>query len=820
MDSVCVVITVGPRSHSLIATVASVTGQEDVRPEVVIVAKPDSDPRLAQLLEVLSARSGARVLRPTADRPGAQRNAGARASTASIVAFVDAGDVLDPGFCWVAMNRLVQNEELDATTCWTRRTWTHGSDRWVIPDQIELRTLVLRPREAPVVVVARRRLLEMLGGFDEGLETLDRYEFWLRALQRGARVEVIEQPLLTQTSSQASEGNDGITPEAYSNAMRAVQERHRLLFEREPAALLYERERELGGVLVEHHQLVKHRDQLVAEQTALDAELRELQTVLDRDGHGAVDFGDFRRADPISRDWGYDRGKPIDRYYIERFLEIHSADIRGAVLEVQEADFTRQFGGAQVERSEVVDLSLVNPGATIVADLRRATTIPDDSFDCFILTQTIHVIDDMTAVLRESFRILKPGGVLLATLPCISRVTLEYGADGDFWRMTEAGARKLFSMVFPKDHLQVQSYGNVLVGTAFMHGLACHEIDEREFERFDPFNPLLVGVRALKPMAGVATESPRRSRPRPQSTDENGSAVVLLYHRVAEPPTDVHGLAVSPPLFRSQMEYLRQNYQVMSLDELIAAVRQGNVPARAVAVTFDDGYVDNLTHACPVLVDLDLPATFFVTTAGLDEDREYWWDTLERIFLRNASLPKTLEIVLGEEHMRLLTESSDERRAAHRVLNNALTRADLATRDQLMRQLHQWSGFSPVAGSMNRVMRGQDLLRMAAFPLFDVGAHGVNHLAMAYQPLDVQRQELADSRADLERLLSRRVTMFAYPYGNVSEETATFVRDVGFKAAVTSEPERLRPGIDFCRVPRLDVKAWGVAEFADRLARD
>ena len=114
------------------------------------------------------------------------------------------------------------------------------------------------------------------------------------------------------------------------------------------------------------------------------------------------------------------------------------------MLEVQEADYTRRFGGSAVERSDVVDLAESNAGATVITDLRAAANIPDATYDCVILTQTLHVIAPMTEAVAECHRILKPGGVLLVTLPCVSRVCLEYGRDGDFWRVTPAGARQLF----------------------------------------------------------------------------------------------------------------------------------------------------------------------------------------------------------------------------------------------------------------------------------------------------------------------------------------------------------------------------------------
>ena len=308
-SSMSVVISVD-RGDSLLATVDSAGAQEGACPEIVIVAKPEPDPRLTEFLKVLATRPAARVVTASAHSPGAQKNAGIGASSGELIAFVDEGDILDPRFCRLAVDQLVSKAGVDVATCWIRQKLADQSDAWAIPNHIDLTTLVLHPRPAPVAVVVRRRFLQLLGYFDERLDTLDVYDFWLRALERNACVDVIEQPLLTQSAQSVVDPRGG---NAYSDAMRSVRQRHWKVFDQDPASLLYERERELGGLVVRHQELVSRRDQLVAAQAALDAELHELNMTIERAGRSAVEFGDLRRVDPISRDWGYDRGKPIDR---------------------------------------------------------------------------------------------------------------------------------------------------------------------------------------------------------------------------------------------------------------------------------------------------------------------------------------------------------------------------------------------------------------------------------------------------------------------------------------------------------------------------
>src|SRR5206468_2861279 len=126
-------------------------------------------------------------------------------------------------------------------------------------------------------------------------------------------------------------------------------------------------------------------------------------------------------VEPLSRRFGLDRGRPVDRVLIERFLGEHAADVRGRVLEVYEPTYTERFGGSRVTRSEVVDASAANPRATLVGDLRSPGWLPERAFDCVILTQTLHSAPDPGAVLRSLAAALAPGGVLLASFAGVSQ---------------------------------------------------------------------------------------------------------------------------------------------------------------------------------------------------------------------------------------------------------------------------------------------------------------------------------------------------------------------------------------------------------------
>ena len=214
---------------------------------------------------------------------------------------------------------------------------------------------------------------------------------------------------------------------------------------------------------------------------------------------GHVRFGSLRRLRPISREWGFDRGRPIDRYYIERFLARQATDIRGHVLEIGSNRYTRTFGGDRVERSDVLHVADALPGVTIVGDLTSADHIPSDSFDCLILTQTLQCLYDVRSAIGTLHRILKPGGVALVTFPGISKVSREdMERWGYYWSFTSSSAQRLFGEVFDAPDVRVEAHGNVLTAIAFLHGIATGELEPEELDYHDPDYELLLSVRARK----------------------------------------------------------------------------------------------------------------------------------------------------------------------------------------------------------------------------------------------------------------------------------------------------------------------------------
>lgn len=204
--------------------------------------------------------------------------------------------------------------------------------------------------------------------------------------------------------------------------------------------------------------------------------------------------GTVRRTVPVSRDFGYDRGSPVDRYYIERFLAERRAAITGRVLEVKDAGYTTRFGSG-VTHADVLDVDRSNARATIMGDLQALDGVADDTFDCFVLTQTLQLVYDLEAAVGHVHRILRPGGTLLATVPVVSRVMSMPGRFDDYWRFTQASCERLFGGF---GEVEVVSYGNVLASTAFLRGLAADELRRRDLDVVDPDYATLLGVAARK----------------------------------------------------------------------------------------------------------------------------------------------------------------------------------------------------------------------------------------------------------------------------------------------------------------------------------
>lgn len=202
---------------------------------------------------------------------------------------------------------------------------------------------------------------------------------------------------------------------------------------------------------------------------------------------------------PISNDFGLSRGTPIDRYYIESFLQEYNADIKGAVLEIAESTYTKQFDHG-VTSFEILHVDESNRKATIIGDLTQPETLPDKTVDCFICTQTLNFIFDVRKAIEGCFKLLKDGGVFLGTVSGISQISrYDMNRWGDYWRFTDLSLKKLFAEYFREENITIQMYGNVFAANAFLQGLALEDIEDKSLLNVRDIDyQVTLGIRAVR----------------------------------------------------------------------------------------------------------------------------------------------------------------------------------------------------------------------------------------------------------------------------------------------------------------------------------
>ncbi|HZG23637.1 MAG TPA: methyltransferase domain-containing protein [Chitinophagaceae bacterium] len=213
---------------------------------------------------------------------------------------------------------------------------------------------------------------------------------------------------------------------------------------------------------------------------------------------GTVALGDLKRIKPFSKQFGFDRGGAIDRYYIENFLQQETGSIRGKVLEIGDNSYTTSYGGDKVTKSEVLHVNENNKNATIIGDISSAPQIPDNTFDCIILTQTLHLIYNFKDALQTCYRILKPGGALLLTVPGITPIDHGEWNSIWYWSFTDKSMSALSKELFRDDRVEINTFGNVRVASSFLYGLGLKEITKEILDYSDPHFQVIITVKAVK----------------------------------------------------------------------------------------------------------------------------------------------------------------------------------------------------------------------------------------------------------------------------------------------------------------------------------
>jgi len=316
-------------------------------------------------------------------------------------------------------------------------------------------------------------------------------------------------------------------------------------------------------------------------------------------------------------------------------------------------------------------------------------------------------------------------------------------------------------------------------------------------------------------------------------------AVVLMYHRVAELESDAWDLAVAPENFEQHLRILKQTGNVISANELVERLGKHTLKRRSLVITFDDGYRDNYLAAKPLLERYELPATFFVATENIGQEKEFWWDELESIFLLSERLPALFSLIINghrvevdlsnkqqlskdlrPQHWRwkAVEEAPPNLRAALFYQVWQLLKALPYVEQQLViQQIREWAGLPSPVRADYRTMSADQLRELSRNPIFTLGAHTVTHPALTAHPTAFQTEELSASKQVLCQTTSTDVNLVSYPYGEYNDETTAIASDLGFQAAFTTEAKAVTGKTQQYRMGRFQVNNWDGNEFRRRL---
>lgn len=291
-----------------------------------------------------------------------------------------------------------------------------------------------------------------------------------------------------------------------------------------------------------------------------------------------------------------------------------------------------------------------------------------------------------------------------------------------------------------------------------------------------------------------------------------------MYHRVAEPIADPGRLAVSPDNFEQQLLLLREHATVVPLSFLADRHERGVSSRGMVAITFDDGYPDVLDVALPLLQKHQCPATVFLPTDYMTDQRPFWWDVLAHVFLELADLPQELDLEFEGRRHQFSLNSPDARRAAHDQIWATLRLSDEPPRREAIARIEEWAALNDLQwSSAHRCISANEAMRAHQPGFFDIGAHTKSHPSLPTLPPHRQREEIAGGVSILREMLGGDVSSFAYPYGDYDEQAVDIVRAAGIRYACTTHHRRIGRRAAPLEMPRLNVTNLNASRFTSKI---
>jgi glycosyltransferase involved in cell wall biosynthesis/SAM-dependent methyltransferase len=528
--SVGVVITTYNHARFLGEAIESVLAQTRTPSDVLVVDDGSADNPAA----VVARYPGVRLVRQSNQGLAAARNTGLRELATDKVVFLDADDRLLPAAVETGLACFAVHPECGFVYGGYRRICSNGrpsSDDYynAISSKPYGDFLEGNPVGMHAAVMYDRARLAACGGFDATLDRSEDYDVYLRMsrsmpvashpaiiaeyrwhggnmsarhsemLESSLRVHRRQADYARAQPDTAAAWRRGATRWRQMYVERMVEDVRRQWNERHSIPKLLRGLRaaaSAGPSIALREVLASARRRLLRAVSPIAQRSHDPERRPPSPQTGSVNLGDLDRTSPVSQSFGFDRGTPVDRYYIERFLGRHASDIAGRVLEVKDNTYCRRFGGPRVTRQDVLDLG-AGGGVTIAGDLCDPRTLPAGTFDCLVITQTLQFIFDVRTAVVQMHRALKPGGVALVTLPGISRI--EHTPRAPWcWSFSLQSAHRLFSDVFGSASVRVESHGNVYAATAFLQGLAVEELKRAKLDVEDDSYPVVLTVRARK----------------------------------------------------------------------------------------------------------------------------------------------------------------------------------------------------------------------------------------------------------------------------------------------------------------------------------